>query len=111
MSGTQIEERRPSSSMIWRSSSLAADGLLDELFRQLGQEIRLTGADHLGDAVRRVGIGRVSLLQLVGPLDLLGVLVRDREALDLPVRPTMSIAHQSARRGTASCATRRSVCS
>ena len=38
-----------------------------------------------GHAGRRIGVGRVALLQLVGPADLVGVLVRDREPLDLPV--------------------------
>ena len=64
---------------------VVADQLLEQLLGQIREELGLAGPDHLGDPVRVVRVRRIALLQLVGPQDLLGVVVCDGEPLDLAV--------------------------
>ena len=61
---------------------VVADRLLEQRFRDLREELGLSGAEHVRHAVRVVGARRVALLKLVGPPDLLGIVVRYGEALD-----------------------------
>ena len=65
---------------------VVADRLVQQLLREFGEEFGLPGAQHVRHSRRRVRVGRVAVLQLVGPAHLVRVLVRDREPLDLAVR-------------------------
>ena len=53
----------------------------EERRRDLGVELGLAGADHLGDPRRRVGIGRVAFAELARELHLARIRVRHRHLL------------------------------
>ena len=79
-SGTTITECICSSRTSWIcSSSSAAASSSARVDHRV--ELRAAGADHRGRAGRRVGVGRVALLQLARPAHLLGVDVGDRDLL------------------------------
>ena len=86
------------------------DRLLEQLVRDLAEQLRRAAAQHAGDAGVGVEVGRVAAAQVLGHRHLRGVAVGERDLADAAVgRPGRSTAHQSASQGTASSATRRSV--
>ena len=73
--------------MIRRSAWSSPIAWSQQLLRDRREELGLAGTQHLRHSRGGVRVGRVAVLELVGPAHFLGILVRHRESLDLARRP------------------------